>query len=375
MKIAVDARGAAWFRGTGIGTYTYQLVRGLAGRTGHDHELLFFSPSATGTMNIEAPNVNWVSVLENPDWHVEQTHMVQAMVEAKVDLYHMPQNGLNLPQNVPFPVVVTLHDVIPCIMPQTCNPAFLRRFLAQMPHIADRADVLITVSHYSRRDIIRHLEIPPEKIVVIYAAPEPIYVPLPTAPCREFLAERYGIKGDPLLLYVGGFSLRKNVGFLLRAFAASKQELGQRAVLVMAGRITPEISGLLRLAHALNIEEQVVCPGYVPVQDLPEFYGAADVFVYPSLYEGFGMPPLEAMACAVPTITSNAAALAEVVGEGAWQVDPYDQARLSEAIIQVVTDRKTATELSQKGRKWVQRYSWKKAVQETILVYEMLADQ
>ncbi|NMB47211.1 MAG: glycosyltransferase family 4 protein, partial [Firmicutes bacterium] len=122
MKIAVDARGAAWFRGTGIGTYTYQLVRGLAGRTGHDHELLFFSPSATGTMNIEAPNVNWVSVLENPDWHVEQTHMVQAMVEAKVDLYHMPQNGLNLPQNVPFPVVVTLHDVIPCIMPQTCNP-------------------------------------------------------------------------------------------------------------------------------------------------------------------------------------------------------------------------------------------------------------
>jgi len=366
----MDARGAVWFRGTGIGTYTYQLVKGLARKAGHGHEFLFFSPEAVGMMTRKTPNVGWVTVTENPDWEVEQTHMVQAMLEADVDLYHMPQNGLNLPREVPFPVVVTLHDVIPYVLPQTCNPAFLRRFLTQMPYIAERADMLITVSHYSRSDIMRHLQIPPEKITVIYAAPEPTYVPLPQEPCRKFLQERYGFNGNPLILYVGGFSLRKNVSLLLRAFAASQTELGAKAILVMVGRPTPEVEGLLKLARALKMEERVICPGYVPVRDLPQFYSAADVFVYPSLYEGFGMPPLEAMACGIPTITSNAAALAEVVGGGAWQVEPYDQVGLAEAIIQVVTDRKMAAQLRQKGRDWVRRYAWKKAVMETILAYE-----
>lgn len=368
MKIAIDARGAVWFRGTGIGTYTYQLVKGLAWET--DDEFLFFCPEGAKAMVGESPNVSRVVVPENPDWQVEQTYMVQAMSKSRVDLYHMPQNGLNLPQEVPFPVVVTLHDVIPYILPQTCNSAFLRRFLTQIPYITKRADMLITVSHYSRRDIIRLLGIPWEKIAVIYPAPEPIYVPLPQEPCRGFLAERYGIKGDPLLLYVGGFSLRKNVGLLLKAFAISRKELGPGTVLVMVGRVTPEVEGLRQLARALSIEEQVICPGYVPVEDLPQFYGAADVFVYPSLYEGFGMPPLEAMACGIPTITSSAAALTEVVGEGAWQVDPYDEEGLAEAIIQVIADGKTATRLAQKGREWVKRYSWKKTVMETRLVYE-----
>ena len=113
----------------------------------------------------------------------------------------------------------------------------------------------------------------------------------------------------------------------------------------------------------------MIFPGYVP-SDLPQFYGAADVFVYPSLYEGFGMPPLEAMACGVPTITSWASALAEVVGEGALQVDPYDAAALANAIVQVITDKKTAAELRQRGKTWVKRYSWEKAVKETVLVYE-----
>ncbi len=368
MKIAIDARGAVWFRGTGIGTYTYQLVRGLTRELGH--EFLFFLPEGSGSGVLGAADAKWVAVRENPDWQVEQAHMVRAMEEAGIELYHLPQNGLNLPRYLPFPVVVTLHDVIPYILPQTCNPAFLRRFTHQMPYIVERADMLITVSHYSKRDIIRHLQVPPEKIAVIYAAPEPIYVPLPQIPCREFLRERYGIKGEPLILYVGGFSWRKNVGLLLRAFAAAKKELGPGAILLMPGRATPEIEGLRQMARALNIEEEVVFPGYVPVEDLPQFYGAADVFVYPSLYEGFGMPPLEAMACGVPTITSWASALAEVVGDGALQVDPYDATGLAEAMLKVLTDEKTAAELRQKGRDWVRRYSWKKVVKETVLVYE-----
>ena len=371
MKIAVDARGALWFRGTGIGTYTYQLIKGLA--HGSSNEFLFFCPELSPLVGqVQSPNVSWAAVPDNPAWQVEQAQMVQSMVAAEVDLYHMPQNGLNLPKQVPFPVVVTLHDVIPYILPQTCNPAFRRRFLTQMPYIAERADRLITVSHYSKRDILRYLNIPPEKAVVVYPAPEPIYVPLPQVPCGEFLEQRYGITGNPLVLYVGGFSLRKNVGLLLTAFAASLKELGPQASLVLAGRPTPEVALLKDLALELKIKDQVIYPGYVPVQHLPQFYGAADVFVYPSLYEGFGMPPLEAMACGTPAIVSHAAALAEVVGDGAWQINPYDAEELTRAIIEVSTDRETATQLRQKGRAWVQRYSWRKAVMETTLVYQEL---
>ncbi|NMB23914.1 MAG: glycosyltransferase family 4 protein [Firmicutes bacterium] len=373
MKIAVDARGALWFRGTGIGTYTYQLIKGLA--ASGSNEFLFFSPEESPLAEqIQSTDINWVAVADHPTWQVEQAHMVQSMVANQVDLYHMPQNGLNLPKQVPFPVVVTLHDVIPYILPQTCNPAFRRRFLTQMPYIARRSDGLITVSHYSKQDILKHLGIPPEKITVIYAAPEPIYVPLPKEPCMEFLEQHYGIKGDPLVLYVGGFSMRKNVGLLLRAFGASLGELGPRARLILTGRPTPEVTVLKELAAWLNITEEVVYTGHVPVEHLPQFYGAANVFAYPSLYEGFGMPPLEAMACGTPTIVSHAGALPEVVGNGAWQIDPYDAKEFAKAIIEVILNPKTATGLSQKGREWVKRYSWSKVVKETILTYQKILD-
>ena len=241
-----------------------------------------------------------------------------------------------------------------------------------MPYIAEQAERLITVSHFSKRDILKHLNVPSEKVVVVYPAPEPIYVHLPQGPCRCFLEQCYGIKGGPLILYLGGFSLRKNVSVLLKAFAAGLKELGSQAVLVLAGKLTPEVRMLQELACHLKIQDRVIYPGYVPVEHLPQFYGAADVFVYPSLYEGFGMPPLEAMACGIPTITSNAAALTEIVGGGAWQVDPYDPIALSQAIIAVVSEDETAARLREKGKRWVKRYSWAKAVMETTMVYHEL---
>ncbi|NLK08500.1 MAG: glycosyltransferase family 4 protein [Firmicutes bacterium] len=373
MKVAVDARGAFWFRGTGIGTYTYQLVKGLA--ESEDFEYLFFDPvSSPLSKQIKAANVQWKSVIEHPSWQVEQVQMMHSMAAEGVDLYHMPQNGLNMPTELSscLPIVVTLHDVIPFILPQTCNLAFRRRFLTQMSRIADKSSGIITVSHHSKADIIRHLSVSPEKITVVYPAPEPIYVPLPKDACREFLREHYGLSGAPLVFYVGGFSMRKNVHLLLRAFAQGLRKLGPEARLVLVGRTTPEVAELKQWAAWLGITQHVVYPGHIQVRHLPEFYGAADVFVYPSLYEGFGLPPLEAMACGIPTIVSCEAALPEVVGEGAWQIDPYNSAELCAAILEVVLNDKTASKLSRQGQAWVRRYSWKKAVHETLMVYKRI---
>ena len=166
-----------------------------------------------------------------------------------------------------------------------------------MPYIAERADMLITVSHYSRRDIIRHLQNPPEKIAVIYAAPEPIYVPLPQIPCREFLRERYGIAGEPLILYVGGFSWREECGALAEGLCQAKKELGQKALLVMPGKATLELEGLRQLARGLGIEEQVIFPGYVPVQDLPQSLRGRRCLCLSVLIRRFRYASLEAMAC------------------------------------------------------------------------------
>lgn len=369
MKIAIDARGAVWFRGTGIGTYTYQLVKNLI-RLNNRHEYLVFCPEDSRDLIEYRPGITWQKVPENPDWFAEQAYMMQIMRQAGMDVYHLPQNGLNLPKYVHQPVVVTLHDVIPYLLPQTCNPSFRRRFLAQMPGIVERASLLITVSHYSKRDIVRVLGVPPEKVVVIYAAPEPIYVPLPQEVSREYLARKYHTGPTPFILYIGGFSPRKNVGSLLQAFARCQKDLPSGMMLVLVGKRTPEVETLLQLARVLGINDKVIYPGYVPVGDLPHFYSAAAIFVYPSIYEGFGMPPLEAMACATPTIVSNTASLPEVVGDGALQVSPYDVKELAGAIVQVTQDSRLADRLRRKGKERACQFSWQQAAMETVLVYQ-----
>ena len=224
MKIALDARGAVWFRGTGIGTYTYQLVRGLTREP--VHEFTFFLPAGFEDGLPGAADANWVTVRENPDWHVEQAQMVRAMEKAGIGLYHMPQNGLNLPRYLPFPVVVTLHDVIPYILPQTCNPAFRRRFMEQMPYIAERADMLITVfiipagtlsaiCRSSRKDRC-HLCRPGAHLCASASDS-----------CREFLWERYGIASEPLILYVG-IQLAEECGALVRPLPKLRRNWDRR---------------------------------------------------------------------------------------------------------------------------------------------------
>ena len=369
MKIGIDARGAIWYRGTGIGTYTYQLLHHLKQGPEKESYRLFYPGEEYSGLDI-GYRPDFLPLEENGDYW-ESYYLPKTLEQEAIDLYHVPQNGIGLPQKKVCRQVVTIHDLIPYIYPETVGRKYLQIFLQEMPRIMAEADGIITVSENSKRDIRDIFAYPEERIWVIYEAPEPVYHLLPAEPCSEELKERYGIR-KKYILYVGGFGPRKNIRGLLVAFAQVCREFPNEYLLVCPGLWQREGAGPEDLIQALGLTGQVLFPGYVPVNHLPWFYRGASVFVYPSFYEGFGLPVLEAMACGAPVITSNTSSIPEVAGDAALLIDPHDAHHLAEAIIQVLSQPDLAEDLAEKGQIQAAKFSWQKTAQATAEVYRTL---
>jgi glycosyltransferase involved in cell wall biosynthesis len=269
-------------------------------------------------------------------------------------------------------VVTTVHDLIPYVLPQTCTRRYLERFLARMPEICARSRLILTVSRHTRRDLCRILGVPEAKVVVTPEAPEPCYRPLPFTESNARVAEAYGLTG-PYFLYVGGFSPRKNLSVLLSAYAAVRQELPDHPPLVLAGQLDEAGLRLKDRARDLGLAGEVLFPGFVPLADLPYLYRSARLFVYPSLYEGFGLPPLEAMATGTPVISSRESSLPEVVGEAGLLIDAYDPDDLAGALVRVNRDQGLREALRHRGLAQAKQFSWRRTAAETLLAYEAVA--
>ncbi|AVX30862.1 Glycosyltransferase involved in cell wall bisynthesis [Carboxydocella thermautotrophica] len=368
MKIGIDARAAIWYRGTGIGTYTYQLLRSLYLINRQEFNWRFFWPGDEyRDLDIASDSI-FNSIEKNKDKFWEEVHIPARITDEKIDLYHVPQNGIGLPKGNSCPMVVTIHDLIPYIYPETVGKGYLKVFLQEMPGIVARAAHIITVSECSKQDLVRILKVPAEKITVTYEAPEPIYRPVSQKKARAFVGEHYGIQ-DQYILYIGGFSPRKNVKGLINAFKEIRKDVGYPIKLVLVGKQVREYGDLVVLIEALGLEEDVIWTGFAPVEDLPYLYAAANLFVYPSFYEGFGLPPLEAMACGTPTIAANTSSIPEVVGEGAWLFNPFDSMELAEKMYKLLTDADLRQELGRKGLMRAGEFSWNKTALETMEVY------
>jgi glycosyltransferase involved in cell wall biosynthesis len=236
---------------------------------------------------------------------------------------------------------------------------------------AHRADLIITDSHASARDIQRLLGIPETRIRVIYLAASEIYRPLPEAE-REPVLARYGI-GFPYLLYLGGFDCRKNVLDIVRAYAQVSDTLDD-VRLVIAGRLPHTDSAFApdprRVSDELGLGERVHYAGWIAEEAKPALYSGALAFCFPSRYEGFGLPVLEAIACGTPAIIGSGSSLEEVGGAAALSVPPGDIDRLSEAMQQLVEDARLHERLSKAGLAHASRFSWKKTARKTRRVYE-----
>lgn len=368
MHISIDARGASWYAGTGIGTYTREILRNILDIDESNNYYLFWSGRDYEMLkkynNIK---ISISSRKHHRFW--EQYYIPDILKSRNIDIYHMPQNGIGIPPVKNSLYVATIHDLIPYIMPETAGRGYLTKFISQMPFIISSVDMIITVSKWSKNDIMRIFGVPEDKIAVTHLAADSIFKPIDKEKASVFIKEKYGL-GDDIILYLGGFSPRKNVKSILVAFSMIYKNLSKKYKIVIIGSAKDDHQFLGKLAQTLNIGDRVFFTGYVPYEDLPYFYNACDVFVYPSLYEGFGLPVLEAMNCGTPTITSNVSSIPEVAGDGALLINPFDTEELSDAMAEVLEDDTLKVDLIEKGFERASMFSWKRTAEETLKVYE-----
>lgn len=370
MNIGIDIRAAKWYRGTGIGTYTYQLVNSLNNQDIKNTYNLYSDNSS-----IDIPfNSNFNTVLSSNEpssnfWESVQKPM--AVDPSSLNLYHVPQNGMGLPESSEVPVVITLHDTIPLHMPETVSDTYLNLFNSKMPELINRCQGIITVSEYSKRDIINDFNFPEDRVFVTHLASENIYRPIDKILCSSMVKNHYNLP-DNYILYVGGFSPRKNIAGLIKAYSLIRNKLPLGMKLVIAGTKGKSFSIYSDLAYKLNIAEDVIFPGFIDMEYMPYLYGAAELLVYPSFYEGFGLPPLEAMACGVPVIASNVTSLPEVLGDSALLCNPDNIYELASFIIEVIENSRLRQILINRGFSKASSLNWNKTAANTIKIYKSL---
>jgi glycosyltransferase involved in cell wall biosynthesis len=263
--------------------------------------------------------------------------------------------------------VLTIHDLIFLLFPEyhlPLNKWFLNSFV---PLFIRRADAIIAVSKCTKGDLIRYYSVPSEKIKVIYEGVDARFQPVTEPDALARVRAIYGLP-ERFILYVGTIEPRKNLSTLLEAYKLLREE-GLEHRLVIVGRKGWLYKGFFQRLRELGLEGEVIFPGFVPDGDLPALYSAADLFVFPSLYEGFGLPVLEAMACGTPVIASNSSSLPEVIEDAGIMVDPLDVGALLRAIELILRDERMRREMRARGLEQAAKFSWERAARETLEVY------
>jgi glycosyltransferase involved in cell wall biosynthesis len=269
-------------------------------------------------------------------------------------------------------IVVTLHDVIPFVFPETSS--VMERIIYQhwLPARLSKVHAVLTGSHHSYKDIQRYLSVRSDRLFVVPYGVSTRFQPSPEEGFRALLAEKYKIT-HPYILYVGDFTPRKNLHRLLEAFQSLRSGLGDIR-LVLAGSRIGQKALIEPTIRRLQMEDTVQCIGPIKETDLPGLYAGALLFVFPSLYEGFGFPPLEAMASGIPVISSDTTSLPEVVGEAVISVDPCSVDALSEAMRRVIANPGLREELTQKGLIQSSKFSWARTARETMAIYQFVQE-
>ncbi len=367
MRIALDAIPLVAAK-TGVGHYTDALAESLARiHSGNQYNLLSpfdFSFDCAGDrpQNLTKQFIP-VRSLFRKWWLLGLPALLRIY---QVDVFH----GTNycIPIFAPCPTVVTIHDLSLFTQSHTHEEENVKRGKRRVPIMARRASMIIAPSEWTKREIIERLRIRPDKIRVIYEAAREGMAPLPHQQCQGVL-DKHQIR-RPYLLYVGTIEPRKNLLTLLRAYDELLRATPHRPQLVLCGGRGWLCDEVFKLVEDLKLKDSVRFTGYVEDADLPALYSAADVFVYPSFYEGFGLPPLEAMACGAPVITSDVSSLPEVVGKAGLTHSPNDARALTEAIARLLGDETTREHFRRAGMKQASEFSWERAARETQSVYE-----
>jgi glycosyltransferase involved in cell wall biosynthesis len=364
VRIAIDARKLHDF---GIGTYIRNLLKHLALIDRETEYVLLCRPQDVKIAEGLGPNFRTVAEPSRPYSVAEQVMLPARLVAQNVSLLHEPHYVL--PPLVPCRAVVTIHDCIHLMFPQYLPNRLAYGYArANLWAAAKRAERIFTVSETSKADILRYCDVPAERIIVVYNAIDERFSAPPDLDAVERVRERYQLHG-PFALYVGNIKPHKNLERLIDAFDLVRRSGFERLELLIIGDQISKYPRLRRAVDRHKLHKHVRFLGFVADDTLAALYRLATVFVFPSLYEGFGLPPLEAMASGTPVVTSNRSSLPEVVGDAAVLVDPYSAASIAEGIQRVLGDADLRRTLTQRGLARAAEFSWDTSIRRIREVY------
>jgi len=363
VKIAIDAH-MVGEQETGNETYVVNLLRALATQDDEHRYLVLTSHPDKLRQAVPLP----------PRFEVMRVWPAQSVFRVPIatpvaawrggaDLLHM--TTYITPPKATCPMVVTIHDLSFLEYPQAFSLRVRVMLRTLIPGSIARATRVIAVSEFTRQDVARRYGVSPEKIAVTPLAPAPGFFRLPQ---HEQLLPG-GVR-EPYILAVGNLEPRKNLARLLDAFAMLVKDRGFTGVLVLVGQPARNSNALRETAKVRGIESRVIFTGFVPQPELNQLYNRAAMFVYPSLYEGFGLPPIEAMACGCPVVASNLSALPETTGGAALLVDPHSTQELAGAMGAILERPELARDLQERGRLRAASYSWATTAKRTLAAYE-----
>jgi len=355
----------------GIQTYLQKLIENLAKIDKENEYFLFAAPWNEDLFKIKQKNFKKLicRVPAKPLFLrvlYEQILLPLLAWRNKIDVFHFPAN---FSLSIPFcPSVLTLHDITPLVSLELIPPVPRYYWKLAYKLSTRRVDSIITVSYSSKEDIAKFLAVPEEKIKVIYHGNRPRTLEIKD----ESISNLYQNKKEkfPYILWVGKMYTHKNLPRLLRAYSKLVKTWHIKYQLVLCGMKGWGYSSFVKTVKELNLQDRVIFKGYVPDNELELVYSNASLFIFPSLLEGFGFPILEAMSYRVPVITSNYGAMAEVAGDAALLVDPYNIDKIAEAMYKVLTDQDLRKNLINKGLERAKQFSWEKTAKETLGVYK-----
>jgi glycosyltransferase involved in cell wall biosynthesis len=359
----------------GVGRYTLELFRSILrvdcaidfiGYVIPGSNLKFQGPFHSG-------NIPYLRKPSRLNWVVDLFSIPQRITRDRLELFHATDLTL-VPSRSRSSLWITVHDLIPYVFwEQTIQnvPRDFAFLLEKFWHQLSDVDRIITSSEFSKQDLKERAGIPEEKISVIYPGCNPEMKPVESKEAGARISSKYGVD-NPFLFYVGGTDYRKNIPLMLKAFKKIIDE-DYKGDLVLGGETfkmdIPEVRSILALSRKLGIENRLILPGYIPDPDLMCFYSACDYFVFPSMYEGFGLPVLEALKCGARVITSNSSSIPEVAGDCAAYFDPAGEDELVRVFWESRENEIITRERRKKGFRQAERFSWGQAAQQVVDLY------
>jgi len=370
MRIAIDAR-LSYYMQAGITQYTLNLIRALAD-IDRENAYSILQRKPDQRIIVEQENFRRLALFAPTHHPLEQYVLgLELALRAKQDVIHC--TDFIPPFYYRGPTVVTVHDLAFLLYPH-----FLTRKAARYYGLIDRAvrhaEHVIAVSEATKRDIVRLTGTPENKITVIYEAADSLYRPVDDRQALDRMHAQYHLP-EQFILFVGTIEPRKNLPTLIRAYHGLVEKYKSLADLAIVGRRGWLYDDVYNLVEQLGLQDRVHFLGRVPTLDLLYLYNASRMLVLPSYYEGFGLPPLEAMACGVPVIVSDTSVMPEVVGDAALRVPHEDVEGFTVAMWRLLTDNELRTDMIAKGKKRVQCFSWERAARETLQVYQKVAER